>query len=113
MNTREDHLWRATYPQMSAPTHAGAYDVDLRAFDFPVRDAGESPVAIARTVHDSSHSPTNAHADSVYIVLNPGTSRYALMLRGTFAGDSVAGMWSAESFPGGGGTFVFYRRAAQ
>ena len=105
----EDHFGRATYPQMSAPTHAGAYDVDFRIFDFQARDAADAPIAVARTTHDSSTSLNRTHADSAYIVLNPGTSRYALMLAGAFTGDSIAGVWSVESFLGGGGTFALHR----
>jgi hypothetical protein len=46
----------------------------------------------------------------MYIVLNPETPRYAVRLSGTFDANTATGTWIAESFLGGGGTFVMRRR---
>jgi hypothetical protein len=64
---------------------------------------------VARTLPITS--PTAAAIrDSVYIVINPETPAHALHMAGMFVGDSVTGEWVAESFLGGGGTFILRRR---
>lgn len=102
----EDHYGRITYPQMASPTHAGVYDLDLHALGLPDRGTTDAPVAVARTTRLTG----TAAPDSVNIVLNPGGSRYALLLRGRIMGDSIVGTWQAESFLDGGGSFVLHRR---
>ncbi len=83
--------------------------INFRELGFPPTEAGAIPLAIARTVGDST-APQATSVDSLYIVFNPGTSRYALLLSGRSNGDSVVGTWTTESFLGGGGTFVLRRR---
>ena len=107
----EDHFGRPSYPQLTVPTHTGAYDVDFRPFGVNVRNSVDAPIVVARTGHDTSGAAALSLADSVFIVLNPGTSRYAVLLVGRLAGDTIAGIWSAESFLGGGGVFVLRRRS--
>lgn len=103
LESRHEHL---TFTQMGTPTHVGVYDLDFRELGFPTSETGDAPLVVARTVHRADASASGMHADSVYVVLNPGTSRYALILTGAFSGDSVLGAWTAESFLGGGGVFV-------
>ena len=106
LQTRYEHL---SFPQMGAPTHAGVYDMNFRELGFPSGEAGEIPLVIARTVGDSRALSRAISAESLYIVFNPGTSRYALLLSGRFSGDSIVGTWAVESFLGGGGAFVLRR----
>ncbi|MDB4888325.1 MAG: hypothetical protein JWL61_180 [Gemmatimonadetes bacterium] len=97
-----------SFEQMSAPTHMGVFHVDLGALGFPPSDAGV-PDLVAR-VASSQRGNSMQERDSVYIVLNPETPRYAVRLSGRFDANDASGTWIAESFLGGGGTFVMRRR---
>jgi hypothetical protein len=107
LETRYEQL---SYPQMDSPTHVGVYDLNIRELGFP-QEAGSIPLVIARTVGDARTLPGALNADSLYIVFNPGTSRYTMFLSGRFSGDSIIGTWAVESFLGGGGEFVLRRHA--
>ena len=89
-------------PQLSGSTHDVAYDVDFRPFGFDLRDRGASPVAVART----------SERDSVAILFGAGESLFSLRVQGAFIGDSVSGVWTAESprSAGAGGRFSMHRR---
>ncbi|MEP6621119.1 MAG: hypothetical protein ABJE47_17465 [bacterium] len=105
----EFHSERLSFPQMDAPTHTGVYDMDIRALGFQPSNGDAAPLVIARTTAYEHASPQAVNADSLHIVLNPGPSRYAVLLNGVFRGDSIVGTWHAESFLGGGGTFLLRR----
>jgi hypothetical protein len=101
----EDHYGHISTAELSGPTHDGVYDVDFRPFGFSTRDAGAVPVAVARV------APAGT-VESLYVVLSPGTPRFAVRMVGTIAGDSAAGVWRATAFSagGGGGSFTMRRR---
>ncbi|MEO8333708.1 MAG: hypothetical protein ABI664_01960 [bacterium] len=99
-----------SYDQMKAPTHMGVYHIDLGSLDFPPRDDNGMPALVARIVDIPPRGTATGERDSVYMVLNPESSRYALSLAGTFDHANASGTWIAESFLGGGGTFVMRRR---
>jgi hypothetical protein len=98
-----------SFEQMSAPTHMGVFHVDIGALGFPPSETGV-PDLVARVVASSQRSTAAQERDSVYIVLNPETPRYAVRLSGRFDAHDATGTWIAESFLGGGGTFVMRRR---
>ena len=100
---------KLSFEELSGPTHIGVYDIDLNALGFPPRDEGVIPGLAARNVTGQSQSPVSPGRDSVYIVINPETPRHSLRLTGLFEGDSIRGIWVAESFLGGGGTFTLRR----
>jgi hypothetical protein len=100
LEASKEHL---SFEGLGAPTHMGVYHVDLGALGFPARDADVVPDLAARVV-------AAPRRDSVYILLNPETPRYALRFSGTFDANGASGVWVAESFLGGGGTFVMRRR---
>jgi hypothetical protein len=95
---------------MSTPTNMGVFHVDLGALGFPSGDAGVIPDLAARVVAIPHGAGAAGARDSVYVVLNPETPRYSVRLSGTFNADAASGVWIAESFLGGGGTFVMRRR---
>jgi hypothetical protein len=100
LDAGKEHL---SFEGIGAPTHVGVFHVDLGALGFPSRGADGVPDLAARVV-------AAPRRDSVYILFNPETPRYALQLSGTFDATTASGTWSAESFLGGGGTFVMRRR---
>ena len=89
-------------PQLSGATHDVAYDVDFRPFGFDLRDRGAAPPAAART----------GERDSVAILFGTGESLFSLRVQGAFVGDSVSGVWTAETprSGGAGGRFSMHRR---
>ena len=99
----EDHYGRIAAAELSGPTHDGVYDVDFQPFGFSTREQGAVPVVVARV------TPAGA-GDSLYVVLSPGTPRFAVRMTGTLAGDSAAGVWSAAAFSAGGGSGRFAMR---
>lgn len=98
-----------SFEQIDKPTHVGVYNVDMDSLGFPPRDNGIIPSVAARIVLGALKSSSGSH-DSVYMVFNPETPRHALRLTGTFNGTDGSGEWIAESFLGGGGTFIIRRR---
>jgi hypothetical protein len=101
---------KLSFEGMSAPTHMGSFRVDLSALGFPPREGGVFPDLVARVVAIPHTGAAVNVRDSVYIVLNPESPRYSVRLSGTFNADAATGTWIAESFLGGGGTFVMRRR---
>ena len=101
-----------TFEQMKGATHAGVYEIDLGAMGLPALDAGTIPGVAARRVTNGAEAPGGRGHDSVFMVINPESPRHVLRLTGTFEGDSVSGVWVAESFFGGGGRFALRRHAA-
>ncbi|MEO5815553.1 MAG: hypothetical protein ABIT20_09770 [Gemmatimonadaceae bacterium] len=99
-----------SFEQMTAPTHMGVYHINLGALDFPPRDDNVMPALGARVIAVPSDAAAPAARDSLYMLLNPESARYALQLAGTFDRDVASGTWIAESFLGGGGTFTMRRR---
>lgn len=102
----EDHHGRIASAELRDPTHDGVYDIGFEPFGFSTRDARAVPIAVARVV------PTPGR-DSLYIVLSPGTARFAVRMSGTLSLDSAAGVWRAAAYSAGGGSgsFVMRRRA--
>lgn len=92
-------------------TDDGVYDLDFRPFGFT---SGTPAVLVARVVAGAGEVGKGASADSVYLVLSPGTPRFAVRMAGIVAADGAAGVWSASAFSmgGGAGTFVMRRRQA-
>jgi hypothetical protein len=99
-----------SFEGMSAPTHLGTYRVDMGSLGFPPREGESVPSLAARVVGLPHHGGPMGMRDSVYIVFNPETPRFSVLLSGTFDANAGSGVWSAESFLGGGGTFVMRRR---
>lgn len=98
-----EHL---SYEGMTGPTHMGVFHVDMSSLGFPARETDGIPDLVARVVD----TPPMRGRDSVYMLLNPEMPRYAVQLTGTFDAQGITGVWVAESFLGGGGTFVMRRR---
>lgn len=99
--------------ELAGVTHTGVYDLDFRPFGWETRSGNEAAVAVARVLGATGVAVAPAAADSFYVVLSPGTQRFAVRMAGTIVGDSCAGTWSASSFSAGGGagTFVMRHRA--
>ena len=89
-------------PQLSGATHDVAYDVDFRPFGFDLRDRGAALPAVART----------GERDSLVIWFGADASLFSLRVQGAFVGDSVSGVWTAETprAGGAGGRFSMHRR---
>jgi hypothetical protein len=88
-------------------THEGAYDLDFSPFGFTTRLADAPAVAVARL---ASSTGTSRDADSLWIVLSPGSEQFPLLMRGMIGGDSARGTWSAQAFSAGGGAGRFVMR---
>jgi hypothetical protein len=88
-------------PQLSGATHDVAFDVDFLPFGLDLRARGASPVAVART----------SERDSVSILFGADESLHAVRVQGAFVGDSVTGVWTADSprSAGAGGRFSMHR----
>jgi hypothetical protein len=99
-----------SFESMSAPTHMGVVHIDMAALGFPQRDAGVIPDVVARVVAIPHRGAATASRDSLYILFDPETPRYSIRLSGTFDANAASGVWIAESFMGGGGTFTMRRR---
>ena len=87
-------------------TNEGAYDLDFSPFRFTTPSDGPA-VAVARVI-------PGVRADSLEIVLSPGTDRFAVHMAGHLTNDSASGGWIAYGYAAGGGTgrFTMWRRAA-
>jgi hypothetical protein len=98
----EAHHVAPEIPQLSGSTHDVAYDVDFRPFGFDLGGRGAAPIAVART----------SERDSVAILFGADESLFSLRVQGAFIGDSVSGVWTAESprSAGAGGRFSMHRR---
>jgi hypothetical protein len=109
----EDHYGDYSPPELSDATHVGVYDIDVRSFGLQLRGANAFPIAVARTfdVTTRSRATSDEERTAISIVLEPGNSRYALLLTGTFVADSIAGRWTAGQSLGGGGRFSMRRSA--
>jgi hypothetical protein len=102
----EDRYGPASSTELGKTTHDGVYDVDFARFGFTSRAPDDVPVAVARM------APT-AVGESLYVVLSPETTRFAVRMAGRLAGDSAAGQWDASSFSSGGGSGTFSMRRHQ
>lgn len=109
-----DHFGPPDAAELQGITHEGTYDLDFQPFGWSMRGADGPPVAVARVVSAAGSSVSDRAPDSIYVVLSPGTARFAVRMSGALVGDSAAGVWSARSFSAGGGAgrFVMRRRAA-
>jgi hypothetical protein len=105
-----DHTGPSSTPELDGITHEGAYDVDFRPFGFTTRTAGAPAVVVARIVPATELSLVHSATDSLYVVLSPGTDRFAVRMSGTLTGDSASGVWSAYAFSAGGGAGRFVMR---
>lgn len=99
----EDHAASVSTDELSDLTHVGVYDIDFRSFGFQLYGSNGFPTAAARTTTRASTAAGTP--DSVWIVLDPGSGRGGLRLAGTFAADSIAGVWTTAQSLGGGGRF--------
>jgi hypothetical protein len=110
LSLEEDTYGRISASEMRDPTHAGVYDLDFSRFGFAARDADEIPAAIARVSYRST-----GRADSITIVLSPGTHLFPVIMSGAIDGDAVTGKWTASAYRAGGasGRFAMERRRYQ
>jgi hypothetical protein len=95
-------------------THEGAYDLDFAPFGWTTRGRDAAPTAIARVVIAPGGLPVVPGGDSLYVVLSPGTERFAVQMSGVLVRDTATGVWSAlaHSAGGGEGRFVMVRRGS-
>ena len=98
-----DRYGRIAAAELADPTNDGAYDLDFRPFGFSSRARSEVPTVVARAA-------ATRVGDSIYVVLSPGTTRFAVRMAGLLAADSAAGSWTATAFSPGGGTGRFTMR---
>jgi hypothetical protein len=107
-----DHHGPTSADGLSDITNDGTYDLDFQPFGWTTRDAGAPAVAVAKVIAAQSGRSGEAH-DSLYLVLSPGTERFAVHMAGTIAEDSASGEWSARAYSAGGGAgrFVMRRHA--
>ena len=100
----ESHTAAVDAPQLHAPTHTAVYDLDFRPFGFDLGVGGSKPVGVART----------SAPDSVVVFLAPSGSLFSVRLEGVLTGDTLRGIWNAESSRAGagGGRFILRRRPA-
>jgi hypothetical protein len=98
--------------ELSGITNEGTYDIDFEPFGWTTRAADAPAVAVAR-VAARLRPVDDLVSDSLVVVLSPGSERLAVVMSGTFSGDSAAGLWSAYGYRAGGGTgrFVMRRHA--
>ena len=101
-----DHHGPVSIAELDGVTHEGAYDLDFSPFRFTT-PTDVPAVAMARVI-------PGARADSIEIVLSPGTGRFAMRMAGHLTSDSASGDWIAYAYAGNGGTgrFVMRRRTA-
>ena len=102
----EDFHGAISADELQEATHDGVYDVDFSPLGFSSRESGALPGVIARVV------PAN---DSLYVILSPGTSLFAVRMIGVMSGDTVRGTWTASGnrTSGGSGRFVMRRAPAK
>jgi hypothetical protein len=108
-----DHHGPASTEELRDLTHQGSYDLDFRPFGWTTRGVDALAVAVARVGAAQRERALDAVPDSLFIVLSPGTERFAVRMAGTFAGDSAWGRWRARAYSAGGGEgrFVMRRHA--
>jgi hypothetical protein len=109
-----DHHGPASVDELSDITHEGSYDLDFTPFGWTTRSSDAPAVAIARVSTGSALAPAQTEVrDSLFVVLSPGTERFAVRMAGVFAGDSASGVWNARAYSAGGGAgrFVMRRHA--
>ena len=96
--------------ELASPTHSGAYDIDFSRFGFSTRTSGSFPEVIAR-VSVVGNLNGRPEADSVSVVLSPGSQLLTVRMTGLMAGDSIVGGWTASGYrsSGGAGRFVMHR----
>lgn len=107
-----DRYGRTETAELSGITNQGTYDIDFLPFGWTTRAPDAPAVAVARV--NANVRPTGDEvADSLVVVLSPGSERLAVVMSGTFTGDSASGIWSAYGYRAGGGTgrFVMRRHA--
>jgi hypothetical protein len=106
-----DHHGPASVDELRDITHEGSYDLDFSPFGWTTRSSDAPAVAIARVAAGDARASKHGDArDSLFVVLSPGTERFAVRMVGVFAGDSASGMWSARAYSAGGGAGRFVMR---
>ena len=109
-----DHHGPASMDALHDITHEGSYDLDFSPFGWTTRSADAPAVAIARVAAGGDATASaRAGPDSLFVVLSPGTERFAVRMAGVLEGDSASGVWSARAYSAGGGVgrFVMRRHA--
>lgn len=104
----EDKTGRPASTRIRVPTFVGVYDIDVGALGLPAGELGAVPGVVARRA-PSAPAASNAHTDSVFLVMNPEMPGHSVRLSGVIAGDTARGSWTGESPLGGGGSFVLQR----
>ena len=107
-----DRYGRTETAELSGITNEGTYDIDFQPFGWTTRAADAPAVAVAR-VYTILRLAGDGGSDWLVVVLSPGSQRLAVVMSGTFSGDSASGTWSAYGYRAGGGTgrFVMRRHA--
>ena len=107
-----DRYGRTETAELSGITNEGTYDIDFQPFGWTTRAADAPAVAVAR-VSARLRPSGDGVPDSLVVVLSPGSERLAVVMSGTFSGDSASGLWSAYGYRASGGTgrFVMRRHA--
>lgn len=96
--------------ELSGVTHQGVYDLDFVPFGWASGTIDAPAVAVARVVPHSTDDRRANQPDSIYVVMSPGTNRFAVRMAGIMNADSAWGAWSATSFSAGGGAGSFVMR---
>jgi hypothetical protein len=104
-----DRYGRTETAELSGITNEGTYDIDFEPFGWTTRAATAPAVAVAR-VSTPLRPAGDDVPDSLVVVLSPGSDRLAVLMSGTFSGDSASGVWSAYGYRAGGGTGRFVMR---
>jgi hypothetical protein len=105
----ETHTEQPSTSQQSVAMYSGVYDIDLSSLGFPSQSASAIRTLVARSAPRSGSTVDALRRDSVYMTFNPDAPQNEIRLIGTFAGDSVVGVWTTDTFLGGGGTFTLRR----
>lgn len=96
--------------ELSGVTHQGVHDLDFVPFGWASGTIDAPAVAVARVVPASADGGRANQPDSIYVVMSPGTTQFAVRMTGLVNADSAWGVWSASSFSAGGGAGSFVMR---
>ena len=93
-------------------TGRGVADLDLHAFSLPFGGSEPEGEVVARTAPIVAPSAAAAR-DSVLLLVQSADGRVTVRLDGLLAGDTIAGLWSAEFLRNdAGGRFTLRRSAS-
>jgi hypothetical protein len=106
--TTDYHGPRSTN-ELSDITNEGSYDLDFAPLGFTTHSSDALATCVARVVPSPAREGQVA-ADSLFIILSPGTERFAVRMAGVLAEDSASGVWDARAHSAGGGAGRFVMR---